>query len=44
MRLLITAAVAALLGLFSSYGVYQAAQPKVEQSSNELFDYGTTGQ
>ncbi|XVX21864.1 hypothetical protein ACQP1U_08425 [Actinomycetota bacterium] len=44
MRLLITAAVAGLLGLFSSYGVYQAAQPKVEQSSNELFDYGANGQ
>ncbi|WP_270889450.1 hypothetical protein [Pedococcus sp. 5OH_020] len=42
MRIAVTAVVAAVLGLLSSYGVYQAAQPPVKQSQAPLYDYGTS--
>jgi hypothetical protein len=42
MQILVTAVVAALLGTLGSYGIYQAAQPPVEQSQAPLFDYGSS--
>ena len=36
-----TSLIAAVLGIFASYGVYQAAQPQVKQASQPLFNYGS---
>ena len=46
MRILATGAIAAVLGLLSSYGVYQAAAKpdKVSASSDSMFDYSDSGQ
>jgi hypothetical protein len=41
MRIVVTAVIAAALGVFASYGVYAAAQPPVKQASQPLFDYGS---
>jgi hypothetical protein len=42
MRIAVTALAAVVLGVLSSYGIYQAAQPAVQQSQTPLFDYGST--
>lgn len=42
MRIAVTAVIAVVLGLLSSYGVYQAAQPAVQQSQAPLYDYGSS--
>jgi hypothetical protein len=41
MRIVVVAVIAAVLGVFASYGIYAAAQPKVAQSNQSLFDYGS---
>ena len=42
MRMAVTGVLAVVLGLLSSYGVYQAAQPTVQQSQAPLYDYGSS--
>lgn len=42
MRIAMTGVIAVVLGLLSSYGVYEAAQPAVQQSHAPLYDYGSS--